>query len=128
MYFERDGEPAAHDMLPLWIVLGADVGRSLLQRMRGVGDVRLRLDPEVRFVQTVATIADIDDAETVRDLIIRQADQVRRVALSAADARRETPTSAMPVTQQLRELAALRDAGVLTEDEFHRLKMKLIDD
>ena len=129
VYFERDGEPAAHDMLPLWIVLGADVGRSLLQRMRGVGDVKLRLDPEVRFIQTVATIADIADPETVRDLIIEQADQVRRIALSKADAQRtKQSTSAMPITQQLRELGALRDSGVLTEEEFHSLKMKLIED
>jgi hypothetical protein len=129
VYFQRDGEAAAHDMLPLWIVLGADVGRSILQRMRGVGDVRLRLDPEVRFIQTVATIADIGDPETVRDLIVEQADRVRRDALSAAKAKRETVSgSAMPVTQQLRELAALRDSGVLTEEEFHRLKLKLIED
>jgi hypothetical protein len=129
VYFSRDGESTAHDMLPLWIVLGADVGRSITQRMRGVGDVRLRLDPEVRFVQTVATIADIDEPETVRDLIIEQADRVRRDALSAAAAKRDAPSnSTMPITQQLRELAALHDSGVLTDDEFQRLKMKVIED
>jgi hypothetical protein len=129
VYFTREGESAAHDMLPLWIVLGADVGRSFTQRMRGVGDVKLRLDPEVRFIQTVATIADIEDPETVRDLIVEQADRVRRVALSSAKTKRDAQSaSAMPVTQQLRELGALRDSGVLTEEEFHRLKVKLIED
>jgi len=136
LHFEILGDDPSNDVLPLWIVLGADVSRSPLQLMLGVGDVKLRLDPTVRAIQTVAFLSNVADVTAVRELVVEQADRVRRDALRASTpdvGPGRTPhigvaREALPLTQQLRELAALRDSGILTEDEFQAQKAKLLAD
>jgi hypothetical protein len=136
VHFEMgEGDGATRDLVPLWVVTGVVVGRSALQRMRGVGDVTLQLDREARPLQPVATISNVADPDAVRDVIVEQADRVRRMALTrepepadtGIDERPEPARAALPITQELRELAALRDAEVITEEEFQQLKARLLE-
>lgn len=139
LHLEHPGDPPRRDLIPLGLIVGATVVRSVPNRMRGLADVRLDLDREVRVLAPIATLEAIEDAADVSTLILEHADRVRRVATmveyadpSVAPSALKTPDERarhdLPLVQQLRELGALHDAGVLTDDEFASLKAKLIAD
>ena len=64
-----------------------------------------------------------------RDAVVRRFETESRQSTLSNAAPPETVSSGaeLPITQQLRELAALHDGGVVTDDEFQRLKARLID-
>jgi hypothetical protein len=134
------GDSGRHEIVPLWIIVGVNPGRSALQRLRGLGNVNMRLDAMVRPIQTVATIADIPDAPRVATLVLEEADRARRIALAERAASESTEAGlgnpspgshpsvgGLSASQELRELAALHDAGVINDDEYTILKAKVID-
>jgi hypothetical protein len=140
LHIEAAGDPPLHEIIPLWIITGVTPGRSALQRLRGVGSVNIRLDSLVRPIQIVATIADIHDAPHVATLVLGEADRARRIALAdraASDANdagtdgsqhgSNLGSGGLSASQELRELAALHDAGVIDDDEFAILKAKIVD-
>ncbi|GAA0474439.1 hypothetical protein GCM10009531_80700 [Actinoplanes capillaceus] len=68
------------EIIPIWMVVDADITQHITQRMRGVGDLTLRLDPAHagRFGQRVLQLLAIENPAAVRDLILRQANAVRQ--------------------------------------------------
>ncbi|GAA4601203.1 hypothetical protein BJY16_003803 [Actinoplanes octamycinicus] len=68
------------ETIPLWLITDADITQHIAQRMRGVGDLTLRLDPSRagRFGQYVLILRSIENPAGVRDLILRQANAVRQ--------------------------------------------------
>jgi hypothetical protein len=68
------------EIIPIWLVVDADITQYITQRVRGVGDLTLRLDPahSKKFGQSEVTLVSIVDPAAVRDLILRQANSVRR--------------------------------------------------
>jgi hypothetical protein len=125
-----------HDVVPLTIVEGVEVGRSMFQRIRGLGEIKLRLDRTVRPLQAIATLTDVEDPERVAALVSEHVDRVRLDAESPdavvggpghVDDTGAATASPLPLVQELRELAALHDAGALTDEEFRQLKAKLIE-
>ncbi|GIE35144.1 hypothetical protein Ait01nite_081890 [Actinoplanes italicus] len=68
------------EIIPIWLVVDADITQHITQRVRGVGDLTLRLDPAHagRFGQKELTFFSIENPAAVRDLILRQANAVRQ--------------------------------------------------
>ncbi|GIE85996.1 PH domain-containing protein [Actinoplanes regularis] len=68
------------ESIPLWMVMDADLTQHISQRVRGVGDLTLRLDPRYagRFGQALLILRSIENPSAVRDLILRQANAVRQ--------------------------------------------------
>ena len=68
------------EVIPIWLVTDADLTQNIAQRVRGVGDLTLRLDPAhaKKYGQSEVTLLSIENPADVRDLILRQANTVRR--------------------------------------------------
>ncbi|WP_433796439.1 PH domain-containing protein [Actinoplanes sp. CA-252034] len=68
------------EIIPIWLVVDADITQHITQRVRGVGDLTLRLDRAHagRFGQNELTLLSIENPSDVRDLILQQANTVRR--------------------------------------------------
>ncbi|GIE83484.1 hypothetical protein Aph02nite_94340 [Actinoplanes philippinensis] len=68
------------EVIPIWLVIDADLTQHITQRVRGVGDLTLRLDPAhaKKYGQNELTLLSIEDPAKVRDLILQQANTVRR--------------------------------------------------
>jgi hypothetical protein len=68
------------EVIPIWLVIDADITQHITQRVRGVGDLTLRLDPAHagKFGEKEIVLDSIENPSDVRDLILRQANTVRR--------------------------------------------------
>jgi hypothetical protein len=143
--------------VPLWSVKDMDVQQAVWQRSKDVGDVVLTLeDPAYasatagRFdldgtVDTGTTSGSVvlDDVEgpfAVVELLTplvsaarskktveRQSTYVHQMTPPAGLVPQQ-PTAARPdVADQLRKLAALRDEGILSDEEFAAQKVRLLE-
>lgn len=140
------------ESIPLWAIRDADLVETMFQKARGVSDLKLILDPQYRgsFGQAAVTLRSIRDARAVRDMIIGQANAIRRywaeqqqrrtVEAAQAGAARvafnESQSSQAVAPQQaggddlldkLTRLGDLKIQGLLNDEEFAAAKAKLLD-
>lgn len=140
LYFESGLLTTNSQQVPMHQVQDVDVKQSMTQKARGVGDVLIHVLTE----QSPVVMASVQDPKTVRDIVNRAAAEARahyqrqqttqyhhgavpitpqHVAAPVAS----TPAASGPtLIEQLKDLASLRDAGVLTEDEFAAQKAKIL--
>jgi hypothetical protein len=142
------------ESIPMWAVKDMDVRQAVWQRGKDVGDVVLNLeDPSYGAGQDMFNVSggelgrtsgqtvldNIPGPYAVLDLLAplvseaRQKKTVERqsqyVHMMTPPAYAAPPAAAPPqtdVVEQLRRLGELRDAGVLTEEEFAAQKAKLL--
>ena len=141
------------EIIPVWSVRDADIHQTFLQKSRGVADLHLRLDQQTEsvFGQRVVILKSIRDATYVRDLILHQANAVRRawaehyhrksVETASAGAmnmaiNQLSPAQPQPqaieqgpgedVLAQLTRLGEMKEKGLLTDEEFSAAKAKLL--
>ena len=142
------------ELVPMRAVVDADLRQSMTQKSRGVGDLLIKLDASLanRYGQHAVKLESIEDPRSVREIILKAAHAARtayfaalherNVELSQASANKinvggaVAPAPAPPAASaspaapdkisQLKELAALRDSGVLTEEEFQEEKRKIL--
>jgi hypothetical protein len=128
------------EQIPLWAVRDADVQQGLAQKARGVGDVRLALDQSNPFGQTSVLLKAIRDPRVVRDLIIRQANDVRKQWADHEHQRQleragagaahvvvgPTSTGGDDLLDRLSKLGEMKANGLLTDEEFAAAKAKLL--
>jgi hypothetical protein len=151
VHFEAGILSTKAEMVPLWTVVDADMVQSITQKARNVGDVRLRLDASAaRYGQALVTLASIEEPRRVRDIILEQANIIRsevldrrferdiemrhagtasiNIANEAPDRVPVSPASGAPlVIDQLKDLAALHEAGALTDEEYTAAKAKILN-
>src|SRR5215211_3185781 len=135
-------------MIPLWTVVDVDLAQSMTQKARNVGDVKLHLDQNsaTRFGQAIVRLESVEDPRRVRDVVLQQANLIRRkvlaqqhelelqrrqagatsVTVGNAEQSSASADRSAAVISALKELASLRDAGVLTEEEFEAEKAKIL--
>lgn len=141
------------EIIPVWIVRDADIFQTFLQKSRGVADLHLRLDQQAQnvFGQRIVVLKSIRDATYVRDLILHQANEIRRawaehyhrktVETASAGAtnmaiNQLSPAQPQPqaieqaagedVLAQLTRLGAMKEKGLLNDEEFSAAKAKLL--
>lgn len=151
LYFASGVLSSREEVIPLWAIVDADVTQSMTQKPRHVSDLILKLDPAfiANFGQSRVVVRSIKDARDVRDLMLRQANEVRMhwrnlehqrsvetATAGAANIVMGAPAAAQaaaaPQRQEpdfmthLAKLGEMRAAGLLTEDEFTAAKAKLL--
>lgn len=135
----------SEEYLPLILVRDADLKQSMTQKARGVGDLILKVDLAAapQYGQRIISIRSIKEPASVRDLILRQANQIRsywaqinhdRLLESQragamqihSPAQASAPTAGPSMLDQLTQLGQLKAQGVLTDEEFAQAKAKLL--
>jgi 1,2-phenylacetyl-CoA epoxidase PaaB subunit len=135
------------ETVPLWAVRDVDVIQTMTQKARGVSDLHLKLDPAAGvYGQSVLVLKSIRDGKAIRDLVLRQANEVRNywnqrrhdldVERQRASASQifapAPPASAAPqsapndLMSQLAKLGEMKQAGLLSEEEFAAAKARLL--
>jgi hypothetical protein len=154
--FEAGVMTTRAETIPLHAVMDVDLNQSMTQKARGVADLTLRIDPRAaaQYGQRSLVLRSIKDARTVKDLITRQANTVRAYWNNHAHERAleqqragasqfgalQQPQQPAPIPTQaatasdvdlmskLKELAEMKSAGTLTDDEFTAAKAQLLAD
>jgi hypothetical protein len=142
IYFEAGLLSSSSEQVPMWALRDVDVKQSMTQKARKVGDVIVRLEASDYTGRNQVTLDSIEDPKGVRDLLNRLAVPARLAhqALSQtvhysgsvpnAPATSTPPAPAAAagpsVVDQLKQLAELRDAGILDDAEFAAQKAKIL--
>jgi hypothetical protein len=136
------------EVVPLWAVRDIDFAQSMAQRARGIGDLTLKIDGQAAqdYGQRVLVLKAIKEPKQVRTLILGQANKVRAewnqrtheraLEQQRAGAMHYAAPTAPPVTPtgsgsddlmtKLVKLGEMKQAGLLTDDEFSAAKAKLL--
>lgn len=152
LYFEQGLLSSAEEIIPLWAVVDVDVSQSMTQKARGVGNCVVHLDTRgFNYGQSRVVLESVDNPKQVRDTIARYANARRSEMLEYQHSKEvhkrqagataihmpsggppapeasAAPAASKSLAEELRELAELRDAGILTEDEFATQKARLLE-
>lgn len=140
LFFERGILFTDSQQVPVAAIVDVDVRQSMTQKARSVGTVLVHVQRS-RGIEVV-TMADIPDPRGAQQVLnetahgarvaIRRHENTHRYEMVggapvASPARAEAPQpSAMGPLEQLRQLGELRDAGVVTEEEFAAKKADIL--
>lgn len=150
LYFASGILSTKQEILPLWTVLDVNLTQGPTQRLRKVGDLLLKLDPDGAKIygHLNPILKSIPDPQTVRSLILRQANEVRNYWNDwrqgrAVEQRRagavhinnppQSPSEPAAGSEpnddfmaQLAKLSEMKEAGLLSEEEFTAAKARLL--
>lgn len=147
VYFASGMLSNREEAVPLWAVRDVDLAQSITQRARGVGDLTLKLDPQVAadYGQQVLVLKAVKEPKAVRTIVLNQANAVRqhwndRAHHRDLESRRagavnigSVPAPAASVAPagddlmaKLTRLGEMKQAGLLSDDEFASAKAKLL--
>lgn len=132
------------EVVPLWAVRDVDLTQRMTQKARGVGDLTLKIDESAapEYGQQKLVLKSIADPQNVKRLILDQANKVRlrwnawrqeqTIERNRAGAAQvfagQLPTtgSADDLMVKLTKLGDMKQAGLLTDEEFAAAKAKLL--
>lgn len=141
LFFERGTLTTNAQQVPTNQLFDIDLRQSLTQKTRGVGDVVVHVQRASRVEQVI--LNDVPSPREAVNIINEVANQARISAHTMANTRHFTsnpaptvpalpPAATPPMTtapdaiEQLTKLGQLRDAGILTEDEFAQKKADIL--
>jgi len=141
LYFEKGTLRTDSQQVPISAVVDVDVKQSMTQKARGVFTVLVQIQ-RAHGIEAV-TMDDIPDGREAMRTINEAAAAARRVIQQNANTMRYegqapfAPPAAPPPAaaaappaddpvEQLRKLAGLKDAGILTEEEFAAKKAEIL--
>lgn len=134
LHVERGLMRTDSQQVPLSAVYDIDVKQSMTQKARGVGDVVVHVNTGAH-AETV-TLEQVSDPKQLRDLINRTVAGAKQhlfeqgrshvTVAQAAPVAPAAPAAGGDLVEQLTKLAGLRDAGVLTDEEFVAQKARLL--
>jgi hypothetical protein len=143
VYFDKGRLSNRSEQVPINAIRDIDVRQSMVQKGRGIGDVVIHTIPGMANRESV-TLESVENPHDVRDRLnaalveLRRRQHEHERGVSAAGAAQihvgaaPAPAVATPTTSgasdmlaNLKQLGELRDAGVLTEEEFQTQKAKL---
>lgn len=138
LFFERGTLTTNAQQVPTRELFDIDLRQSLTQKARGVGDVLVQIHRASGVEHVV--LSDVPNPREAVDVLNRVANQARIAAHTMANTRHFTsqaasavpapttvpaPAAADPI-EQITKLGQLRDAGVLTEEEFASKKAEIL--
>ena len=143
LFFERGAFRTDSQQVPIYGVLDVDVSQSLTQKARGLFTVRVHLDrgnrteivsmediPDGREAQRIINAAShaarLQRQRTQNTRLYQTSGPVPGTPIGGTAGDHQTPASAPDPIEQLRKLAELRDAGILTEEEFSAKKADIL--
>ena len=144
------------ESVPLWAIRDIDIRQSVMQRGTDIGDVVLRLEDPGYSVDPAGTfdlggqagsgttsgevvLDNVEGPHAVHDLLMPLVSEARskkaverqsqylhvNPGVAAAGSPQPAPAT-VDVADQLRKLAALRDEGILSDEEFAAQKARLL--
>ena len=140
IHFEAGTISTKAEQVPLWAVRDIDVRQSVTQKARSVGDLRIRVRHDDYTGRQFVMLESFERPQAVRDLLNEHSEEARREhqnrAATSTIQHVGTPTQAgmgvpaapssqLSIADELKKFAELRDAGVLTEEEFAAQKARL---
>ncbi|MEI9907808.1 MAG: PH domain-containing protein [Actinomycetota bacterium] len=129
------------EQIPLWAIRDIDVKQSILQKTRGVGDVRIRVEANDYTGKKEITFESIETPKEVRDLLNEYSRSAREHRLKQQQSVNYTglppvsplgagvASAAVPSEDpiaKLTKLGELLKSGLLTQEEFDAQKLKLL--
>jgi hypothetical protein len=126
------------EQVPLWAIRDVDVSQSIIQKARGVGDLRIRLEANDYTGKPEFTLENIENPKQLRDLInthVQKAIDFRRNQFQTVNYSGAAPVHSMSTAsaapsddpiEKIVKLGALLQAGLLSQDEFDAQKAKLL--
>lgn len=146
LFFEHGTFTTNAQQVPTNQLYDIDLRQSLVQKSRGVGDVIVHIHRTTGIEQVI--MSDVPNPRQAVDTINRVAHQARIDAHTLSNTRHFTssapaaaappPVNAPPASapapeapqadaiEQIRKLGELRDAGILTEEEFTQKKSEIL--
>lgn len=129
LYVDRGLVRTDGQQVPLVAVNDVDVKQSMTQKARGIGDVHVHI-ANGHAAETVV-LESVKDPKMVRDLLNRTVAAARQYHVEQGRTQTQVHVNSQApqgasVAETLRELAALRDQGVLTDAEFEAEKTKAL--
>lgn len=148
LYFERGTLRTDAQQVPIVGVMDVDVKQSMTQKARGVGDVIVHIQRPTGI--ELVTMESIPQPRQAQQIINDTARRARHAAQERANTLRYTqaippamyaaqpsPAAAQPTSdaresmqdpiEQLKKLGELRDAGILTAEEFDAKKAEILN-
>lgn len=138
LFFEKGVLSTNAQQVPVSAIFDVDVRQSMAQKARGLGSITLHVQrPQGMEVVTLDDIPNfregqraINDAAHAARLTIQRAQNTHRYETAATQGAVEPTRTqahfAPDAIEQLRQLGQLRDAGVLTEEEFAAKKAQIL--
>ncbi len=141
IYVDSGLMSSSSEQIPLWAVRDVDVKQSMIQKARGLFTVTVMCRHDDFTGRSSIVMEDVEGGRELRDLLNEHAEIARREYQKRAQTQTlnyqgvgqppgvpATPDAAAAEDpmEKLEKLAALRDRGVLTEDEFAAQKAKLL--
>jgi len=139
LFFERGTFGVSAQQVHTWEIRDVDAAQGLLQRQRQVGTITIHAlratGPETVVLEDVPDFREgvrlINETARAAGERKRSREQTQHVNYSGAPAFAAPPAvpaaaPGAPVLDQLKELAALKTEGLLTEEEFAAAKAKLL--
>lgn len=138
LFFEKAGLRTNAQQVPIMNVIDIDVKQSMAQKAIGTGDLRLQVQKAdgSQEIVLIESIQDFREAQRILNETSKAArlqSQQRNSTRIHINANTEVATSAATapnqtsVADELTKLAGLRDAGVLTQEEFDKQKQLLLN-
>jgi hypothetical protein len=143
LFFERGTLRTDSQQVPISAVLDVDVRQSMAQKARGVGTVLVHIQRPTRV--EIVSMDDIsnfregqrainDTAHAARHVIQQNQNTMRYEGVHPMQGAPTPPAHSAPAgsvpapdpIEQLQKLGQLRDAGVLTEEEFQAKKVEIL--
>ncbi|MEU2614196.1 SHOCT domain-containing protein [Micromonospora sp. NPDC007271] len=143
LFFEKGVLSTNAQQVPLAHVLDVDLRQSMVQKSRGVGNIVVQVQRS-NGVEWV-TLEDVPDPRNALPIINKAVQDARLIEQQrmntriyaglppVAPAPQPAPATPMPQPaaapdpiEQLRQLGQLRDAGILTEEEFAAKKAEIL--
>jgi uncharacterized membrane protein YdbT with pleckstrin-like domain len=125
------------EQIPMWAIRDCDVKQNLMQKARGVADLRLICEHNDFTGKREFVLQDIQGALEVRDLVNQHSKAARIAHETQQKAQVVNYSGTIPVPQstpaveddslaKLERLGAVLEKGLITQEEFSAQKAKLL--
>lgn len=125
------------EQIPMWAIRDCDLNASIIQKARGVANLRLICEHNDFTGKKEVVLQDIEGAKDLRDLINKHSKEARIAHEVQQKTQTVNYTGGAPVVasaaapqddsmEKLEKLGELFQKGLLTEDEFKAQKAKLL--
>jgi hypothetical protein len=127
------------EQIPMWAVRDCDINASLIQKTRGVANLRLVCEHNDFTGKKEVILQDIEGAQALRDLINKHSKEARIAHEVQQKTQTVNYTGGSPIVagapeaaqtedplEKLEKLGNLLAKGLLTQDEFDAQKAKLL--
>lgn len=127
------------EQYPLWALRDIDLKSSMIQKARGLSDVRIRVEANDYTAAKLVVLENVESGSEIRTLLNKHANEARLLRQKQEQSVHYSgtapvinstspaePQQAADPIEQLTKLGGLLQAGLITQEEFDTQKAKLL--